>query len=33
LSPLDKPFDLVGSLGMIAQVVAGLATLIIAARH
>jgi polysaccharide export outer membrane protein len=33
LNPLDKPFDLLGSLGMISQVVAGLATLIIAARH
>jgi polysaccharide export outer membrane protein len=33
LNPLDKPFDLVGSLGLISQVVAGLATLIIAARH
>jgi protein involved in polysaccharide export with SLBB domain len=33
LSPLDKPFDLLGSLGIISQVVAGLATLIIAARH
>jgi polysaccharide export outer membrane protein len=33
LSPLDKPFDLLGSLGVISQVVAGLATLIIAARH
>jgi polysaccharide export outer membrane protein len=33
LSPLDKPFDLLSSLGIISQVVAGLATLIIAARH
>jgi len=33
LNPLDKPFDLLGSLGTISQVIAGLATLIIAARR
>jgi len=31
--PLDKPIDLLASLGTITQVIAGLATLIIALRH